>query len=122
MEEIKDNEEEEMFEFEALLEKERRLQEDKEMDDRHRKAIEDKLERIERLKREAARMIEAERRLLMVLERKRQEIKRRLASIGICPAGYAWRQEGSGFRCSGGSHVVSFGQLGLLSQNVNEMA
>ena len=37
------------------------MQEDKEMDDWHRKAIEDELERIERLKREAARMIEAER-------------------------------------------------------------
>ena len=34
----------------------------------------------EHLKREAARMIEAERRL----EQKRQEIKRRLVSIGIC--------------------------------------
>ena len=45
MEEIKDDEEEKL-EFEALLGKEkeeleRRLREDKEMDDRHRKAIED---------------------------------------------------------------------------------
>ena len=64
MEEIEGKEGEETFEFDALLEKEkeeleRRLREDKEMDDRHRKAIEDELERIERLKREAARMIEA---------------------------------------------------------------
>ena len=54
MEEIEGNEEEK-FEFEALLEKEkedleRRLREDKEMDDRHRKAIEDELEQIERLR------------------------------------------------------------------------
>ena len=101
MEEIEGKEGEE-FEFEALLEKEkeeleRRLREDKEMDDRHLKAIEDELERIERLKREAARMIEAERWRLMAMEKKRQEIKRRLASIGICLMGYVWRREGYGF-------------------------
>jgi hypothetical protein len=89
------------------------------MDNRHPKAIQDELERIERLKREAARMIEAERRRLMALEQKRQEIKRRLASIGICPVGYAWQQEGSGFRCGGGLHVVSFGELGLSSMSMS---
>ena len=99
---------------------ERRLREDKEMDDRHRKAIEDEWERIRRLKREAAIMIEAERRRLM-MEQKRQEIKRRLASIGICPAGFVWHREGSGFRCGGGSHVVSFRQLRLSSQDVDEL-
>ena len=35
-------------------------------------------------------MIEAERWRLMGMEQKRREIKRRLASIGICPVGYAW--------------------------------
>ena len=54
MEEI-EREEEEKFEFEALLEKEkqdleRRLREDKEMDNRPQNAIEDELEQIERLR------------------------------------------------------------------------
>ena len=101
---IEDNEEEERFEFEALLEKEK-----------------EELERIECLKRKAARMIEAERRRLMALEQKRQEVKWRLASIGICPAGFVWHREGSGFRCGGGLHVVSFGQLGLSSEDVDEL-
>ena len=70
---------------------ERWLREEKEEDDRNRKAIEDELERIEHLEREAERLIEAERRRLLTLGQKRQEIKRRLASIGICLAGYAWR-------------------------------
>ena len=94
VEEIEDNEEEKTFEFEALLEKEkeeleRRLREDKEMDDEHRKAIEDELERIQLLKREAVRMIEAERRQLMALEQKRQRTKMAIGvdghlSCGIC--------------------------------------
>ena len=91
------------------------------MDDRHQKAIEDELDRIERLKRKAARMIEAERRRLMAMEWKRQEIKQQLALIDMCQVGYALRQEGSGFRCDCGSHVVSFGQVGLSSEYVNEL-
>ena len=91
------------------------------MDERHRKAIEDELEWNERLKSEAAIMIEAERWRLMTLEQKQKEIKRRLASIVIFPAGYAWNREGSGFQCGGGSHFVSFGQLGLSSENVDEL-
>ena len=59
MEEIEENKKEETFEFDALLEKgkeelEERLREDKEMDNRHWKAMKDELERIELLKREAA--------------------------------------------------------------------
>jgi hypothetical protein len=114
---VEEIEEEEKFEFEGLLEKEKeeleqRLREDKQMDNRHWKAIEDELERIERLKRQA-RVIEAERRRLMAMKQKRREIERRLALIGICPAGFVWHREGSGFRCGGGSHVISFGQFGL---------
>ena len=91
------------------------------MDNRPQNAIEDELERIKSLKRKAARMIEAERRRLMAMEQKQQEIKRRLASIGNFLTGYVWRQEGSGSRCGGGSHVVSFGDLGLSSENVDEL-
>ena len=46
------------------------------MNERYRKVIEDELERIERLKRETAGMIEAERRRLMALEQTHREIKR----------------------------------------------
>jgi hypothetical protein len=55
------------------------------------------------------------------LEEERQEFKRKLASIGICPAGFVWHRKGSGFRCGGGSHVVSFGQLGLTSEDVADL-
>ena len=57
----------------------------------------------------------------MGMEWKRQEINRRLASIGIFQAGYALLQEGSGFRCGGGSLVVSLGQFGLSSEDVDEL-
>ena len=85
-----------------------------------RPVIKEELERIQRLKCEAARMNEAERRRLVALEQKRQEINERLALIVVCLAGYAWRREGSRFGC-GRSHVVSFGQLGLSFQGVNEL-
>ena len=59
MEEI-EREEEEKFEFEALLEKgkeelKQRVREHKEMVDGNPKAVKDRLEQIERLKREAVR-------------------------------------------------------------------
>lgn len=30
-----------------------------------------------------------------------------LKNTGLCPQGYEWKREGSGYRCEGGSHYVS---------------
>lgn len=46
-------------------------------------------------------------------------VKRLLASHGIRPASYAWLLEKCGFRCGGGSHLVLFGQLGLLFESAS---
>jgi SpoVK/Ycf46/Vps4 family AAA+-type ATPase len=53
-------------------------------------------------------------RLLEEEERRRQEaeMRRKLAAAGVCPAGFEWiKQEGAGYRCAGGSHFISEGQL-----------
>ncbi|KAG7098432.1 hypothetical protein E1B28_000384 [Marasmius oreades] len=45
----------------------------------------------------------------------REEVRaqRRLREMGVCVAGYQWVKESNGYRCRGGSHFVSDGQLGL---------
>ncbi|KAF8159698.1 P-loop containing nucleoside triphosphate hydrolase protein [Crassisporium funariophilum] len=47
--------------------------------------------------------------------RKEQEAKaqRKLREMGVCPAGFRWTRMGSLYRCAGGSHTVSVGDLGL---------
>ncbi|KAF2713834.1 P-loop containing nucleoside triphosphate hydrolase protein [Pleomassaria siparia CBS 279.74] len=50
------------------------------------------------------------------LERARElemKTKKKLMELGVCPAGYQWTKEGSGYRCAGGSHFLSNAQLGL---------
>lgn len=57
------------------------------------------------------------------LERKRQvsEEKRKkeqvaqmkLREMGVCSAGFRWIKQDGGYRCAGGSHFVSEGQLGM---------
>lgn len=55
------------------------------------------------------------RKLIKEEERRRQEaeMQKKLAAAGRCPAGYKWIKESisGGYRCAGGSHVVSEGQL-----------
>jgi hypothetical protein len=43
-----------------------------------------------------------------LLEQKRQA---QLQRMGVCVAGYAWIKQSGGYRCAGGSHVVSDAQL-----------
>ncbi len=116
MTEQEEEKEKEVQEQQKLLdqmkaEMEERLKQ--EQDDAHRKAIEDELRRLEELRLQLERAKEEERRKLLEKEQKRQAIMRKLASIGLCPAGYVWHREGSGFRCGGGSHFVTFAQLGI---------
>ncbi|KAB2569195.1 Protein CbbX [Lasiodiplodia theobromae] len=44
-------------------------------------------------------------------ERSEEDTQALLRRIGRCEAGFAWRKEGSGWRCEGGSHYVSNEQL-----------
>jgi SpoVK/Ycf46/Vps4 family AAA+-type ATPase len=47
-------------------------------------------------------------------KRKREEqAQRKLREMGVCVMGYQWIPQGGGYRCAGGSHYVSNGQLGL---------
>jgi hypothetical protein len=41
----------------------------------------------------------------------KQQLNERLRTVGKCPQGYSWRREGNGYRCEGGHHYVSDGQL-----------
>lgn len=46
-------------------------------------------------------------------ERRKQQaaMKQKLAATGLCPMGYRWIAQSGGYRCAGGSHFVSDGQL-----------
>ncbi|CEL08765.1 hypothetical protein ASPCAL11910 [Aspergillus calidoustus] len=45
--------------------------------------------------------------------RKEQNIQHRLRQMGVCPMGYRWIKQTSGYRCAGGSHYVSNVDLGV---------
>ena len=48
-------------------------------------------------------------------QRKQQEAQAqaKLREMGVCVAGYRWIRQGGGWRCAGGYHFVSDGQLGM---------
>ena len=92
-----------------------------EQDEAHRKALEEELRRLEELRLQMERAKAEELRKLLERERKRMEVKRKLASIGLCPAGYVWHRQGSGFRCGGGSHFVSFNELGITESEAKDL-
>ena len=55
------------------------------------------------------------RRVKEALERQQKKEKRvqeKLRHMGVCPVGYQWIKEASGYRCAGGSHFVSNMRLG----------
>lgn len=45
--------------------------------------------------------------------RQEAEAQRKLRDMGVCPAGFRWVKEPSGYRCQGGAHFVFNGQLGM---------
>lgn len=55
------------------------------------------------------RLVEEERRRREELER-----KKKLEMAGMCPMGYHWIEQGGGYRCAGGSHFVSKGELAAM--------
>lgn len=44
-------------------------------------------------------------------QRKEAEIRKKLQMQGRCPMGYEWIRQASGWRCAGGSHYMSDGEL-----------
>ncbi|KAM0385686.1 hypothetical protein ACHAPZ_000804 [Fusarium culmorum] len=87
------------------------LQKDREKEERDNEA----LRRLKKAQRTAS---EADReklvREILVEEKKRKEIEARKAKLmhmGVCPVGYQWIKQAGGFRCAGGSHWMSDGEL-----------
>ncbi|KAI1807173.1 P-loop containing nucleoside triphosphate hydrolase protein [Daldinia bambusicola] len=79
-------------------------------------------ERDEAKRREELRKLEEARRRHELAERERKEkeervrkekaMQEKLMRMGRCPVGYEWIPQGNGYRCAGGSHFMSNGQLG----------
>ncbi|PBK99912.1 hypothetical protein ARMGADRAFT_523274 [Armillaria gallica] len=42
-----------------------------------------------------------------------QKAQAKLRQMGVCDAGFRWIKQGHGYRCAGGYHFVSSGELGL---------
>ena len=48
-------------------------------------------------------------------KRKREEmVQKKLMQMGRCPVGYSWIRQSGGYRCAGGSHWMSGGQVQKL--------
>jgi hypothetical protein len=43
--------------------------------------------------------------------RREAQAQEKLATMGVCPAGFQWTKQGGGYRCAGGAHFVSDGQM-----------
>ncbi|KAJ8132326.1 hypothetical protein O1611_g1297 [Lasiodiplodia mahajangana] len=106
---------------EARREELQRLEEEKrKADEKRRLEIEEQL-RKEKERMEAALKAkrEAEEKLRKAREeaerKKREEamVQKKIREMGICPQGFRWIKEGGGYRCAGGAHYLSNGQLGI---------
>ena len=68
----------------------------------------------ESLRRKRDEVLEQVRRKRAEKEHERQqelENQRKLQQMGVCPMGFHWIKQSSGYRCAGGSHVVSNSEL-----------
>ncbi|KAK4552285.1 hypothetical protein LTR86_010455 [Recurvomyces mirabilis] len=61
-------------------------------------------------------LAEIERKRKALEEKLKQEalMKKKLAQMGRCPMGYEWIRQASGYRCAGGSHYLSDGDVKSL--------
>jgi hypothetical protein len=57
-------------------------------------------------------LIEEEKQRLALMQR----IVQSISAIGHCPHDFAWRWEGNGFRCEGGSHHATPEELGVSAE------
>lgn len=114
-----------MTEQEARAQEEKALQEaapsqtipdDDDNEENERKRRHEEL-RIRALKARHAKQ-EAEEKLRKAREeadRKRKEeaqAQKKLRDMGVCPVGFRWIKQRTGYRCAGGSHFVSNSELG----------
>ncbi|KAI3316732.1 P-loop containing nucleoside triphosphate hydrolase protein, partial [Xylariaceae sp. AK1471] len=77
-------------------------------------AAQEREKEYQRLQEEARKASEADRdkivRKLLEEERRRKEeaeMQKKLKEMGLCPMGYNWIKQDSGYRCAGGSHYIS---------------
>ncbi|KAK8075970.1 AAA family [Apiospora phragmitis] len=80
-------------------------------DKRAEQEREDEYQRLLDDKKKATADADREKIVLRLLEdRKRKEeetVQKKLEKMGLCPMGYRWIKQDSGYRCAGGSHFVS---------------
>lgn len=83
------------------------LQRDKQAEERQEQEYQDLL-KAQRTASDEARE-EIVRRLLEEEERRRkeEEARKKLETMGVCPAGFSWIKQEGGYRCAGGSHYMS---------------
>jgi hypothetical protein len=113
------NEQEEFVKHESAAEEASRLPpgsdkgDDDEENERKRKHEEARLRALSA--RLAVREAEEKLRIARVeVERKRKEevqAQKKLRNMGVCPVGFRWIKQGTGYRCAGGSHFVSMAAL-----------
>ncbi|KAK0261276.1 hypothetical protein LTR35_017885 [Friedmanniomyces endolithicus] len=60
--------------------------------------------------------IERKRKALEQKKKREEMMKKKLMQMGRCPMGYAWIKQASGYRCDGGSHYLSDGDVEGLCQ------
>ena len=108
-------------EFRRLQEEKRQYEERIEEFIRAEKAAADEEER--RIREQARITAELERRRrdeeLASIEKERQkemERQKKLKVLGLCPMGYQWIKQASGYRCAGGSHTLSDASIDALGR------
>ena len=47
------------------------------------------------------------------LIQREEAVQQRIREKGVCPAGFSWLKEEDGYRCYGGSHFLTNGEIGL---------
>ncbi|KAK4694124.1 stage V sporulation protein K, partial [Lecanoromycetidae sp. Uapishka_2] len=97
----------------------KKLQETKARDEAEAQELKRK-EKEARMQEEAARLLrekakaELERvRIQEVKQKREKQVQSKLREMGVCCMGYQWIKQVSGYRCAGGSHYISNGQLGI---------
>jgi len=84
-------------------------------DEENRRRERERIRReLERRKREAEMNELIKKRKAAEEEKKKEaQAQKKLRDLGVCPVGYRWIKQVSGYRCAGGTHYVSNSQLGL---------
>jgi len=59
------------------------------------------------------RRVEEQMELMRESQRRDQVAQKKLREMGVCVAGYQWIKQSGGYRCAGGSHFITDGQLGF---------